>query len=247
MLRSLRLARPASRALALRPASSSHAMMMSSKAALPSIEAAKAMPRDVTDMSGDSLFILAEGSGHPGARREMMRREIMAVDEVDYVSTGTRLLEMSSLAKSKHALYKSPYQIGILSALVGGWFSLPLVFHYQSASMFNDLFVTCDPPDVGEADTWLEVGAWSWNWMEPPLGTISFFLLCMQFAREQRERIGVKHFTQKIRERQGDALAAAYPQYNAQIVRAYAESIALQCDQEIIEHEQAYIEKRAAA
>ena len=206
--------------------------LLSTKASLPTIEDARAMPRHVSDMSGDSLFVLAEGSGHAGARRERMRREIMVVDNVDYVATGTRLSEMSSLAASRHALYKSPYQIGIFSALVGGWFSLPLVFHYQSASGFNDLFVTCDPPDVGEADTWLEVGAWSWNWMEPPLGTISFFLLCMQFAREQRERIGVKHFTEKIRERQGDSLVSAYPQYDEEIVRAYAESIALQSDAE---------------
>ena len=104
------------------------------------------------------------------------------------------------------------------------------MFHFGSASKFNDLFVTAEPPEHGDADTWLEVGSWSWNWMEPPLGTISFFLLCMQFAREQRERIGVKHFTEKIKERQGDDLVAAFPQYDAAIVRAYAETIALQSD-----------------
>jgi hypothetical protein len=28
-------------------------------------------------------------------------------------------------------------------------------------------------------------GSWTWSWMEPPLGHISFFLLCLQFARNQ--------------------------------------------------------------
>ena len=203
-------------------------------APLPTIEAARAMPTNVQDLSGESLFILAEGAEHPGARRERMRREIMVVDEVAYEATGERLKEISALAASRHAIYKSPYQLGIFSALLGGWFSLPLVFHFGSASKFNDLFVTAEPPEHGEADTWLEVGSWSWNWMEPPLGTISFFLLCMQFAREQRERIGVKHFTEKIRERQGDDLVAAFPQYDAAIVRAYAEAIALQSDFECV-------------
>ena len=83
--------------------------------------------------------------------------------------------------------------------------------------------------------------------MEPPLGTISFFLLCMQFAREQRERIGVKHFTEKIKERQGDALCEAFPQYDAEIVRSYGESIALQCDSGAIDEEKKFILERLKA
>ena len=83
--------------------------------------------------------------------------------------------------------------------------------------------------------------------MEPPLGTISFFLLCMQFAREQRERIGVKHFTEKIRERQGDFLCEAFPQYDAEIVRSYGESIALQCDRDQIDEEELFIQERLQA
>ena len=60
----------------------------------------------------------------------------------------------------------------------------------------------------------LEVGIWTWNWMEPPLGTISFFLLCIQFARDQKVNIrGGKPWTTYWKEKQGDKLAAAYPQY----------------------------------
>lgn len=31
--------------------------------------------------------------------------------------------------------------------------------------------------------------------MEPPLGQISFFLLCMQYARSQLENLGAKPYT----------------------------------------------------
>ena len=40
-----------------------------------------------------------------------------------------------------------------------------------------------DVPDEKDLQTPLEVGSFAWNWMEPPLGQISFFLLCAQYAR----------------------------------------------------------------
>jgi hypothetical protein len=212
---------------------------------VPTLEDAKAMPRHISDLTGDQLYVLSEGSGHMAATRERLRRDIMVVDQVDYVATKTRLMEMSAMVASNHALFKAPYQLGIISAIIGGWASLPLVFYYPSASLFNDLFVTCDPPEVGDADTWLEVGAWSWNWMEPPLGTISFFLLCMQFAREQRVNIGTQPFTERVKSYQAEQLVAAFPQYDPCIVRAYATCIALQSDMEDIEREQAIIEQLA--
>ena len=120
--------------------------------------------------------------------------------------------------------------------------SLPLVFHYPSAALFNDNFVTAAPPEVGEADTWLEVGSWSWNWMEPPLGTISFFLLCVQFAREQRMSIGGKAMTERMQDYQAEKLTAAFPQYDETIVRQFAASIALVDSTEDVKLEHTFIE-----
>ena len=140
-----------------------------------------------------------------------------------------------------------PYEVGIQTAITAGWLSIPLVFSYTVAKKFNDSFVTAEPPDVGEMDTILEIGSWTWGWMEPPLGTISFFLLCMQFAREQRIAIGMKPFTERIKEHQGNRLTAAYPMYDEALVRAYAESTALHCDIEEIERDQQIIESRLRA
>ena len=121
---------------------------------LPTIESARSLPRHVMELSNEQLFVLAEGEEHSCARREMLRREIMAVDGIDYEATTARVREMSATCATMHTLFKAPYQLGIVSALVGGWASLPLVFHFGSASLFNDYFVTADPPDVGDADTW---------------------------------------------------------------------------------------------
>ena len=51
--------------------------------------------------------------------------------------------------------------------------------------------VCADVPEAKDLETWLEVGGFAWNWMEPPLGTISFVLLCMQFARSQLQNLGI--------------------------------------------------------
>jgi len=77
-------------------------------------------------------------------------------------------------------------------SFTAGVLSFPLIFHLDSVLMFNDLFVTTDVPDDKDLETPLEVGSWAWNWMEPPLGQISFFLLCMQYARAQLENLGAK-------------------------------------------------------
>ena len=128
--------------------------------ALPTIAEAQTMPRHVSQMSGDHLYLMVcSASGQPKAAavRERLRREIMAVDNIEYSETSEKLLEMSAAVQSNQAVIKAPYQAGIYTALFSGWASLPLVFHYGTASVFNDYFVTADPPEVGDADTWLEV------------------------------------------------------------------------------------------
>ena len=151
------------------------------------------------------------------------------------------MLSISSAVKSGQLALKAPYHASIYTALIAGWASLPLVFHYGSASLFNDFFVTADPPDVGEADTWLEVGSWSWGWMEPPLGTISFFLLCVQFAREQRMSIGGKAMQSMMEEKQALAMSLKFAKYDGPALRGYAAAIALIDDEANILEEHARI------
>ena len=38
------------------------------------------------------------------------------------------------------------------------------------------MYVTSDVPDAKDLETFLEVGGWAWNWMEPPLGNKKFII-----------------------------------------------------------------------
>lgn len=60
--------------------------------------------------------------------------------------------------------------------------------------------------------------------MEPPLGQISFFLLCLQFSRAQLDNLGIKPYTQRIKRWRAEHLAGLYPQYDSRIVMNYSES-----------------------
>ena len=114
---------------------------------LPTIDQAKAMPRHLSQVSGENLFVLTE-QGNANAIREQLRREIMAVDGMEYEETTVRLREMSALVASNHAMYMAPFRALIGSAAICGFASLPLVFSFTCASWFNHHFVTADPPEV---------------------------------------------------------------------------------------------------
>jgi hypothetical protein len=83
------------------------------------------------------------------------------------------------------------------------------------------LFIV-DVPEEKDLETALEVGSWAWNWMEPPLGQISFFLLCLQFARAQMQNLQVHPYTEWLQNKRAARLTALYPQYNKIIVEDFA-------------------------
>ena len=63
--------------------------------------------------------------------------------------------------------------------------------------------------------------------MEPPLGAVSFFLLCMQYARAQLENLGVKPYTQMYKDRRARRLIQHFPKYNSLIVASFSEGDSL--------------------
>jgi hypothetical protein len=88
---------------------------------------------------------------------------------------------------------------------------------------FNHHFVTAELPPPEDMETWLEIGSASWGWMEPVLGQISFFLLCMQFARAQIQNLGIRPYFNWQKKRRADALVARYPMYNPHFLKMYSE------------------------
>ncbi len=139
-------------------------------------------PLSCREMDNASLLVLS-AMGKYDARVEILKRHIMACDSVSY-EAASKTFQLISMENRKWMWMASlPYQVGIVTAITAGVVSIPLCFHLPTVAWFNYHFVTTDVPGPQDLETFLEVGSWAWNWMEPPLGQISFFLLCLQFSR----------------------------------------------------------------
>eukprot|EP00964_Phaeocystis_antarctica_P060224 scaffold35899_cov66-Phaeocystis_antarctica.AAC.2 len=234
--------------LIARPAAARLMRMSSVPSPGPTIGSPEHHIRDYTDLSGADLFRMsAQFGGCLGSSRERLAREIMIVDNVSHEDALEVVRGMARenaegltsvwptasglLPSVSTQLFVKYQQLGISTAFIAAWVSIPAVFSLPFAKAFNDLTVTTIVPPASDLDTMLEVGIWTWKWMEPPLGTISFFLLCIQFARDQKVNIrGGKPWTTYWKEKQGDKLAAAYPQYHKPIVRDYGQETCFEDD-----------------
>eukprot|EP00522_Entomoneis_paludosa_P015156 CAMPEP_0172460048 /NCGR_PEP_ID=MMETSP1065-20121228/35289_1 /TAXON_ID=265537 /ORGANISM="Amphiprora paludosa, Strain CCMP125" /LENGTH=222 /DNA_ID=CAMNT_0013214947 /DNA_START=53 /DNA_END=718 /DNA_ORIENTATION=- len=127
--------------------------------AFPTIEDAKALPLAYRKMDNVSLVTLA-GMGQHSARREVLIRHIMAVDEVPYGVALETFQKIREANFDKMYLLGLPFQIGAASMIIGGLACLPLVFHLGTVEWFNQTYVTADVPPKKDLETWLEVGAW---------------------------------------------------------------------------------------
>eukprot|EP00529_Nitzschia_sp_RCC80_P030982 CAMPEP_0113517312 /NCGR_PEP_ID=MMETSP0014_2-20120614/42166_1 /TAXON_ID=2857 /ORGANISM="Nitzschia sp." /LENGTH=294 /DNA_ID=CAMNT_0000414449 /DNA_START=121 /DNA_END=1005 /DNA_ORIENTATION=- /assembly_acc=CAM_ASM_000159 len=190
---------------------------------VPTIEESKEMPTGFSELGNDALLTIAEMGNHT-ARIEVLKRHIMAVDNVDYQEATKTFKQIAEKNREGVALASLPYKIGITTALVAGFGAIPMVFEVNLAMWFNEGFVTMDIPEPNELDTPLEVGAWTWNWMEPAIGTASFVLLCLQFSREQMKNLGVQPYTVYLKKRRAKMLAKSFPKYDAGILQEFVET-----------------------
>ena len=187
----------------------------------PKMAMARAMPLSVRDVGNDVLFGLAS-RGHNDACCEVLRRHIMVTDNVSYETAEETLKRIRVCNSRGQAKTAYTHVLLIASSVIAGFASFLLVFDINSVLYFNEHFVTMAVPDPKELDTTLEVGAWSWNWMEPPLGQISFFLLCMQFAKGECEFLGIDPLHDWYLNKRAERLAREFPQYNSRILRYFS-------------------------
>lgn len=203
------------------------------------IEQAKKMPRTYNEMPNEILLSMAI-MGDQEAREERLIREIMSVDNVSWADAHKTFMTVLESNRKGLFLFTLPYKIGIAAAVVGAFGSIPMIFDINTVLWFNEIYVTSgkaltsltqlprltllptDVPDAKDLETPLEVGSFAWNWMEPPLGTISFFLLCMQYARSQMENLSAKPFTSWFKHRRADRLCKEFPKYNRFIVESFS-------------------------
>ena len=118
----------------------------------------------------------------------------MAVDGLEYDEAMKVFDEISMTNRRGMQAAAAPFYFGGTVAVIAGYGSIPAVFDLKSVMWINDTFVTVEMPPMEDLETVLEVGSASWGWMEPVLGQVSFFLLCMQFARSQMQNLGIRPY-----------------------------------------------------
>lgn len=191
---------------------------------VPSTEEACCAVRRFREATNDTIFILAI-SGHHGACKERLVREIMRVDQCTWEAGRAKMEEVNTANDQSQAMVQLPYILGMSAGVIGSFSSIPMVFHRPTAAWFNDRFVHEALPEDGglEAlDTFWKVGNWTWGWMEPYLGTASFVLLGFQFSRSQLQRLNWKPYTEAVVSWRANRLADAFPQYDRQIIRDFS-------------------------
>ncbi|CAB9521972.1 expressed unknown protein [Seminavis robusta] len=207
-----------------RPRRTGRSRHHASKRAPPDMAKAMAMPLSCKEMDNSELVMLG-AMGNTDALKEILVRHIMTVDKVPYETAKEKGLEIAKTNREGMWLLTLPYKVGIGMAITVAVGSFPMVFDINTVSWFNEYYVTADVPEPKDLETPLEVGSWAWAWMEPPLGQFSFFLLCLQYIRNQIQNLGIRPYTQKLMAARAEKLAQAYPQYDADIVKDFSLSV----------------------
>jgi len=178
---------------------------------------------DYPELSNDVLMVYCAQGDHL-AHRERLIRNIMVVDGLNWDAAQPKMTEIEAANKVGMWFYTMPYKIGITTAVTAGVLSIPLVFHLDTALWFNENFVTADVADPEDLETWLEVGSWTWAWNEPVMGQLSFFLLTLQFARNQMLNLKAKPYTDKLLDYRASRLCRQFPMYSPMILSDFARS-----------------------
>lgn len=193
------------------------------------IEQAKCLTLDLERMDNHVLLGAALSSDSQSARAELLIRNIMATDEISRTDACYVFNVMRDYNQSMLWLYKVPYVIGVCAAFAAAVVSVPLTFHLDTAIWFNEIHVTADhaadPPD-----NWvLLIGKWTsrahgngGNYMGGLLGTPTFVLVTMQYARSKMYSLGWHPYGDYVRGSRAERLVSRYPMYNGRLLSLWA-------------------------
>jgi hypothetical protein len=124
----------------------------------PSLEIANTMPLSIEEMDNTSLVTLGSLGNH-SARVEILKRHIMAADQIGYDEATIKFHEIARKNDDIVWLISLPYRLGVVTSLFAGAASIPLVFDLSVAHWFNHHFVTTDIPEPQHVETFFEVGS----------------------------------------------------------------------------------------
>jgi hypothetical protein len=190
---------------------------------VPTIDMVVNQVNHTCQLDNDTLATLAiNGDGF--ARRERILREIMQVDRCSWDEAHEKLIEMDVFNERCYWLETAPYRLGVAVAAVCFVGSFLLVFHKPTARFYAEKVAGEEIPEDKDISTMTtnQVGAWTWEWMEPMIGVASFAILCLQFGRSQMLNMRMSAYTKWMLKKRGDRAAAQYPQYTGAIVRAWS-------------------------
>jgi len=190
----------------------------------PTIDMVANQVNHASQLDNDNLALLAI-SGDTFARRERLLREIMQVDKCSWDDAHEKLIEMDEFNEQKYWACTMPYRLGITGAILGCVGSVLLVYSKSFALLYAENIAEEELPD-GVQDvsdmTYNQVGAWTWSWMEPMIGTASFVLLCLQFGRAQSVKMRMFPYTEAMLTWRARRLTTRYPEYDGSMVRSWA-------------------------
>lgn len=191
----------------------------------PEADDANSIARRFRECSNDVIFMMSI-QGEYGARKERLIREVMRVDGISWAQARAKVVKWNKESGGSSTLLSLPYHAGMTAGIIGAASSLPMVFHRPTALWFNERFVNEDLPEGGmEAlDNIWKVGNWTWGWMEPYLGTASFVLLGLQFARGNMQRLNWRPYQDALSTWRANCAADLNPHYDRQIVRDFFKS-----------------------
>lgn len=190
---------------------------------VPSLELAQAMPTEMYELSNEELLVLSH-MGSNDACVERLVREVMRVDHLEWSVARRRVIEIDKFYSTLMTSATFPYMLGIGAAILAGGLAIPFVYCREIAEWTNDTFVHSPAEEPENMKTIWEVSGWSWNWMEPLLGTASFTILCLQLVRAMGSDVDMLAFNERCKVYNADLLADKYPEYNRGIIRAFAKT-----------------------
>ncbi len=198
----------------------------------PTVAEAQLQPVHLYELSNEALALAARDPTAHDIHQERLIRDIMATDGLVYDDAAPIMKKMFSANQLSHASL-FPYEVGLGLTSLGAILCFPLVFHFDSARAFADLLAAnydvAEMPSVDVA-TMTKTGSWSWEWMEPMIGTASFSILCFQLLRTTAKRLAFNPYSDSLKSKRANDLAAKFPKYTRSVVKDFARSQPLRGD-----------------
>ena len=190
----------------------------------PTIAIAKQQKTDLWEIDNNTLLVLSRDPDAHDVHQERLIRDIMATDLIEY-DQATDVMKNMFESNQLNRLWILPYDITLLVFGTAAFVSVPLVFEYDTARIFAEgLGATLETEDVPTIHSALNVGGWTWTWMEPLIGTASFAILCLQLARTTMKKLEFRPYHHRLQSTRANNLANKFPRYTKSIVKDFGRS-----------------------